>query len=229
MNLRQKSFSKGFSSIEILVAIGVFSITLLASISFFSQINRSIQMQNQSEIQRRIFQGVIYLIGMPSTLRGSMEHDTSNGILWKSIRNNLGSLPVSPVPLTLFLPVVTGNSTSVFTSGKISGPPSSPLLYSLDGGSCDPSTGANCDPKIYSISVSTEFLPICPPQYDYWNGAWAGPVFPNGLVLSNSCNRAQYIKVFYNFKPTPGAPPELVFAPITGSVMVNAILANACI
>ena len=222
MRSRKTKYSSGMSIVEVLIAIGIFSFSLLASLSFFSQANSTIKQQNDSDARRRLFQNLIYMIGMPSTIRGSLENDTSAGSLWKSVRNSLGAVPAAPLPVALFLPVVAGTATSVNTSGPITGTPTAPMFYGLDGSTCT----SSCDPTIYTISVSTEFMPICPPDYDYYRGVWVGPVNPNGLNISNTCNRAQYLKVFYNFQPAPGSPVELSFTPVTGSVMVSAVLAN---
>jgi prepilin-type N-terminal cleavage/methylation domain-containing protein len=224
--------NSGFSLIEILVAIGVFSIALYASINFFSQVNQGLKRQSYTQTRIRLFQNLIYIIGMPTTIRASLENDTATGRLWASVRGGfgtvpgMGAVPIAPLPIALFLPVVGGDATTVVTSGMITGTPGAPMLYSLDGGNCIPSAGTVCDPAIYSVSVSTTFMPICPPIYDAWNGVWAGPIYPNGLRIPTSCSHAQYIKVFYRFRPTPGSPPELDFTPVTGSIMVSSVIAN---
>jgi len=224
MRLQKVQNSNGFSAIETLIAIGFFSMSLLTSVVFFAHANISIKQQAYFETRTRIFQTLIYIMGMPSTLRGSMENDTPTGMLWKSIRGNLGTVPAAPLPIALFLPVVAGDATSVVTSGQLTGPPDNPLYYSLEGGSC---SGVSCDPTVYSISIITEFTPICPPAYDYYYGVWSGSINPNGLQISTNCHRAQYIKIFYTFQPAPGVPAELSFAPVSGSIMVSAVLANA--
>ncbi len=226
--------SAGLSVIEILVAIALFSMALAANLYFFSQTNRTIKQQSYQETRVRLFQGLIYMMGMPATLRGSLRDPSPEAAILKSaIQNGLGAVPSAPLPITLYLPVVTGDATTIHTSGPISGPTNAPLRYSLEGKICVQSStpggaaGTNaCDPAIYPISVSTTFMPVCPPRYDYYNGVWSGPIYPNGLVIPNSCNRAQFIKIKYRFETTPYAPTDLYFDPVEGSVMVSAILAN---
>jgi hypothetical protein len=220
---------KGFSAVESLIGIGLFSISLLASVSFFSQVNNGMSQQTNSINRLRLFQGLIYMFGMPTTLRGSLNNDTPNGMLSKSINGDIGTIPTSPLPIALFLPIVSGTATTVLTSGMISGTPAEPLQYSLSGTTCLPAVGTLCDPQIYPIAVSTEFLPVCPAKFDYYRGKWVGPVLPLGLAIPNSCFRAQYIKVIYTLKPAAGAPSDLQFTPVTGSIMVSAVLVNAVI
>jgi Tfp pilus assembly protein PilV len=229
MQVEKRAKTAGFSQLEILVALGIFSISLTASIAFFSQANRHLNEQTYLETRVRIFQNLIYMMGMPATLRGSLENDTPSGNLWKAVRNGMGPVPTSPWPIALFLPVVAGDATTVQTAGRISGPPGAPLRYSTEGIVCDSTVPSGCDPAEFPISVSTEFLPVCPPAYDYYYGLWSGPIYPNGLAIPTSCNRAQYIKIFYHFFPTPGAPSDLSFTPLTGSIMVSAVAANVSI
>ena len=218
----------GFLAVEILVAIGMFSVVLAVNLVFFSWTNNFIKKQSYGENRIRLFQSLIYLMGMPSTLRGSLRDPSpETEVLKKAIQNGLGTVPASPLPIVLYLPVVAGDATTIRTSGPISGKQGAPLLYGVDGKSCSPSSTVNCDPAIYPISVRTAFFPVCPPRYDYYSSPnWPPPIFPLGLEIPSSCNRAQFIKVFYDFEPTIGAPVDLSFDPVSGSVMVSAVLAN---
>lgn len=231
MFLRKRKINAGFSQVEVLVGTGIFAFLMLACGGFFSQMNKTIKQTQYSDTRVRLFQGLISIIGMPSTLRGSMQNDTTSGLFYRSMRNdlNLTPLPLTPQPVALFLPIITGDVSSVTTSGQITGTPAAPLLYNLDGGNCLPSLTV-CDPLVYTVSVTTTFMPICPPAYDYYYGYWDplinGPVNPAGLLIPGSCNRAHYLKIYYSFSPTPGSPAEMVFAPVNGTIMVNAVLAN---
>lgn len=230
MQTKNNNAESGFSVIEILTTLGIFSLILIASASFFTQMNRKISEEEYAETRMRMFQNLIYIMGMPATLRGSLEYDaTQSGNLSKCIRGGMGAVPTTPLPVALFLPVVSGDATFVRTSGQISGSPNRPLRYSIEGTACTAANPINCNPSDYPISVTTEFLPVCPPAYDYYYGYWTGPVYPNGLTIPSVCGRAQYIKIFYRFFTTPGAAPHLSFSELTGSMMVSAVLANIAI
>lgn len=229
MKRNQRSSTAGFSIIEVLVSIGIFSILLLASASFFSQINQSIKQKQYAVARIRLIHSLINIMGMPATLRASGAA-APTGVLGQCIVHSQGAICSGwanqpPSEVALYLPPITG-TTVANLSGPLSGTPSAPLLFSPDGKTCDPQR-ANCPPETYPISVSTRALPICPPAYSAATDPnWSQPIFPNGLVQMSDCWQSLYIKIYYEFRTTAGAPERFSFAPVRGTIMVSSVTAG---
>jgi prepilin-type N-terminal cleavage/methylation domain-containing protein len=219
-NLNQQS---GFSLVEILVSISIFSFLILVSIGSFSQANQALKRQEQGMTRSRLFQSLIYVMGMPAALRAAGENAGEGSRLWACIQG--GACHVGNyTDVVLYLPPLVADTSQVVTSGAITGTTADPLLYNLDGIPCKP--GETCSPEDYPVSVSTQFDGICPPQYDqthalYWPED--KPINPDGLEIKTSCHHTHYIKIKYTFKPTAGAPASMYFEPVTGTLWVSAV------
>lgn len=225
--LKNSKSQRGYSIIELLIAIGIFSFLLLGAAGSLLQFSSSVGDQDLYTSRARIFQSLVYMMGMPATIRASVEKEGSGGPLWNCVKLPGACISKTLYPVTLVLPEITTDASgNVITSTAISGPPANPLRYSYKGEICDPAVSA-CSVDEYPISVSTRFEAICPPEYDInSNGIWptTKPIYPDGLVLLNQCNNsAHYIKIHYSFFPTPGASSKFDFAPITGVIYVSSV------
>lgn len=225
--LKNRRAVRGYSIIELLVAIGIFSFLLLGAAGTFWQFSSSVGDQDLFTSRARIFQSLVYMMGMPATIRASVESEGAGGALWNCVKLSGACDAKTLHDVTLVLPEITTDAANnVITSTAISGPPAHPLRYSYQGEICDP-VKATCPEDEYPISVSTRFEAICPPAYDInSNGIWPinKPIYPDGLQLLNKCNNsAHYIKIHYVFSPTPGASTKFDFAPISGVIYVSSV------
>lgn len=215
----------GFSLVEMMVAIALFSALALVGIESFWKAEEALKDQNQTLSRVRVIQNLIYVIGMPASVRAAAQNAGAGSEIWKCTFgfNCNGGVDRD---LVLFLPPVRVSSSAVETSGPISGSPGRPLLFNFDGIACQPAV-STCVPDDYPISLSTQFDVMCPPAYDWtrtWPGAWSvGPVYKaGGLDIDNSsCSQAHYIIIKYRFQKTAGASSKYDFSPVSGSVWVS--------
>jgi len=219
----------GFSVMEMLLAISLFSIVLIFSIASFQKADQAIENQNIVSHRQRLFFNLINAFGMPASVRASVEVNGETSALWKCVRG-FQCTPDIRQDITLYMPPLFSNGSSVTVSGPISGPPDAPLLYSLKGIPCLPSAGSTCSPDKYPIAVSTQFQAICPPKYDIHakGNVWSGPIYPDGLIpiTGEDCLRAHYLRIFYKFELVGGSPKIAHFRTVQGSVMVNSVSVN---
>jgi hypothetical protein len=229
MSSKKMKTGAGFSVMEVLSSVAIFSFLLLASASFFSQMNQSILKQRYTTSRVRLIHGLIHIMGMPATLRASGAASPTS-VLGKCINHFQNALCsglsiAAPEGVALYLPPITG-TTIANLSGPLSGTPAAPLFFSPEGKVCNPNL-ESCSPELFPIAVSTRALPICPPSYSVVaNPNWSQPVYPAGLAPMSDCWQSQYIKIFYDIRPAAGAPEALVFAPVNGTIMVSSVMAG---
>jgi prepilin-type N-terminal cleavage/methylation domain-containing protein len=217
----------GFTLIEALVTISVLGILITTSILFLSDAQTSLKVHEQPITRTRMIQSLINIMGMPASVRASAIQAGTTSRLYLCAREGGCNSADPTTDLSLYLPVMTEYPLgSISTSGRISGPPSDPVLYNLDGVACDPAA-KTCLPTEYPIAVSTQFDAICPPQFDVISGIRPVPLgsdVPLRPLLDPmpSCFKANYIKIHYNFSLAAGAPATYSFPPVTGTLMVSA-------
>jgi hypothetical protein len=228
----------GYSLIELLISLGVFTIFLMGSVESFWRAEQALQAQTETMTRARVIQNLINILGMPSGLRVTAYKEGLNSDLGKCIFGKSASCP-NPNQLRdliLLLPPLTATSNHLALSGPMTGGPAAPMLYNMAGVACNPATSASCTSKFYPIAVSTQWEAICPPKCDVTYTSPAGPwvasdgtnhVNPEGLQIPNACQRAHYIKIHYKFELASGAPTKYNFKAVTGSIMVSATMAAA--
>ncbi len=221
-----KKSGAGFSILELLIAISIFSSLLLFSMESFLKAESAIREQDMVLKRIQLFQGLINMMGMPNSIRATIEQDSTTDLA-KCVRGPWCDEALTE-DLTLHLPPLYMGTSGINISGAISGPPGHPVLYNLYGDSCDTSVGT-CDPDEFPISVHTQYQAVCPPMYEYFSVAayWplGTPIYPAGIahVPGTTCIRAHYIRVLFVFEPTPGATSAVSFKPVQGSIMVSAV------
>ncbi len=221
----------GFSLVEVSVAFAIFSTLILISIESFWKAEQALKIENETMTRIRVFQGLINIIGMPSTLRASAySAGAATSPLGQCVFGLTGTCPNPSTlrDLTLLLPSLTVAGSGVQLSGLISRGPSAPILYNLEGVGCDPLIDSSCLAAQYPIAVSTQWEVVCPPKcdmtYQWPHVPWVASdgtdhVNPEGLSIPNVCRRAHYIKIHYKFEPaTPG---QYNFSTETGTLMVS--------
>lgn len=170
-------------------------------------------------------------MGNPASLRAANIKMGTSTILHRCL-HGMVCIPfgttLAPQGISLLLPSMFFDGSKMQLSGAISGPPGQPVQYSLEGEPCvNNPAGSACAPDDFPIAVTTTYEVVCPPHYDIfvsYNTAEPGPNTNADITPSPHCMVAQYIKIHYNFYPTPGANPNLSFPAQNGIVWVSAVM-----
>ena len=223
--------SSGFSLVETLAALAIFTIIMLGSFDSFLKAEKNLKSQDLLFARQRLFQNLVQIMGNPASIRAANIKMGNTTTLHKCL-HGMVCIPfgttLPPQGISLYLPPMFFDGTKMQMSGVISGPPGQPVQYSLEGEPCvNNPAGTACAPDDYPIAVTTTYEVVCPPHYDImvsYNTAEPGPNTNADITPSPYCMVAQYLKIRYNFYPTPGAKPNLSFPAQNGVVWVSAVM-----
>lgn len=225
--------SLGFSMVEAVIGLSILLVFFMMHINSYVQVDKARRVQSDAYSRMRVFQGLITIMGMSTTLRVTAYPLGNTHMFHRCVFNSAGSCfnPSSLRDIRLHLPPLTSSGSTAELSGAFTGTPAAPMYYSNDGQACDGLPSA-CPVEKYPIAVSTRWNAVCPPRADQTYppyGAWVASdmsdhMNPEGIQVPTIwCARAHYIKIHYRFAPRAGGQQ---FKPVTGTLMVNAPAAH---
>lgn len=206
----------GFTMIELVVGLGLISVFLLGTGSYFNFASQDRVRERDASTRDDLVYALTSSAMIPTTLRNSYLN-TSNHPLSDCLNSNAVFVtlpPLPPVPpdpakqdcasgqtydLVLLDAIFVGGS-----SGAHTGTQSAPLLYHSDGTPCPPPIAAG---DYCPIQAWTTFTPQCPPAVPL------GPPVPN-------CDVAELINITLHIEPS-GAVPPAGKVPVTFKAIVE--------
>ena len=225
--------SSGFSLLEAVIGVSILIVFFMMHINSYVEVDKARRIQSENYSRMRLFQGLITIMGMPTTLRVTAYRAGSGDMFHRCVFNSAGSCysPSTLRDVRLLLPPLTSTGSNAELSGPFTGTLAAPMYYSNDGQACDGAPAA-CPVEEYPIAVSTRWSTVCPPRADQTYppySAWVASdstdhMNPEGIqVPTDWCARAHYIKIHYRFAPRTGGQQ---FQPVVGTLMVNAPAAH---
>lgn len=242
---------KGISMVEVLAATAIIGVAISIAMQMIWEAGQGTKRIRLYSTRERIINSLANFASMPAALRASTIPEVADEPFNESFkdcmlggragscltRNAVAGAPPVYLGFRLYLPVVTnilpevlGGNAGFNTSGAITGVPTYPMRYNDLGKMCDTST-STCLPSLYPLEAFTEFMPFCWPNFQmawhgFYNQAWSGPVYPDGLDYYPSCDGigARYVKVRLTIRPSGGTVAN--FNPLVLTFYIDAVLAR---